>query len=61
MRGGIDMSRRIVKKIGFMGLGRMGTHMANNIHKAGFDLVIHNRSKEKMQAFVEKEIGRAHV
>ncbi len=53
------MSRRIVKKIGFMGLGRMGTHMANNIHKAGFDLVIHNRSKEKMQAFVEKGVRAA--
>ena len=44
----------MVEKVGFIGLGRMGTNMANNIHKAGFDLIIHNRSKEKMQSFIEK-------
>lgn len=35
------------KKIGFIGLGIMGSRMARNLQKAGCDLIIHNRSKEK--------------
>ncbi len=53
------MSGRVIEKVGFIGLGRMGAHMANNILKAGFDLVIHNRSKEKMQPFVEQGVRAA--
>lgn len=33
------------KTIGFIGLGLMGKPMARNLHKAGFALVIHNRSR----------------
>ena len=37
------------KKIGFIGLGRMGLPMSYNLLKAGFDLTVHNRSKPKVQ------------
>ena len=33
-------------KIGYIGLGLMGKSMARNILKAGFPLVVHNRSQE---------------
>lgn len=33
-------------RVGFVGLGRMGQHMARNIAAAGFDLVVWNRSGE---------------
>lgn len=32
-------------KIGYIGLGLMGKAIARNIHKAGFPLVVHNRSR----------------
>lgn len=34
------------KTIGFIGLGLMGKPMARNLRKAGYTLVIHNRSRE---------------
>lgn len=34
-------------KIGFIGLGRMGSAMAANLIKAGFDLTVYNRSSQK--------------
>ena len=37
------------KKIGFIGLGRMGLPMSYNLLKAGFDLTVHNRSQAKVQ------------
>lgn len=37
------------KKIGFIGLGRMGLPMSYNLLKAGFDLTVHNRSRAKVQ------------
>ncbi len=42
-------------KIGFIGLGLMGKPMAKNIHKAGFDLHVFNRSKKKTDEF--KKLG----
>lgn len=33
--------------IGFIGLGIMGSRMANNLLQSGFDLIIFNRTKEK--------------
>ena len=36
------------KKIGFIGLGRMGLPMSYNLLKAGFDLTVHNRSQGKV-------------
>ncbi len=40
-------------RIGYIGLGIMGKPMARNIMKAGFDLVVHNRS----QAAVKELVG----
>ena len=37
------------KKIGFIGLGRMGLPMSYNLLKAGFDLTVHNRSQGKVR------------
>jgi 2-hydroxy-3-oxopropionate reductase len=35
--------------VGYIGLGIMGKPMARNIMKAGFPLVVHNRSKDSVQ------------
>ena len=39
-------------KIGFIGLGIMGTPMAGNLIKAGYSVVVHNRSRAKVDALV---------
>jgi 2-hydroxy-3-oxopropionate reductase len=39
-------------KIGYIGLGIMGKSMARNILKAGFPLVVHNRSREAVDELV---------
>ena len=36
-------------KVGYIGLGLMGKSMARNIMKAGFPLVVHNRSREAIE------------
>ncbi len=36
-------------KIGFIGLGRMGTGMALNLRKAGYEVVVHDARKESAQ------------
>ena len=36
-------------KVGYIGLGLMGKSMAGNIMKAGFPLVVHNRSREVVE------------
>ncbi len=41
-------------KIGFIGLGIMGKPMALNLMKAGFELVVYNRTKSKMNALIEQ-------
>jgi 2-hydroxy-3-oxopropionate reductase len=38
--------------VGYIGLGIMGKSMARNILKAGFPLVVHNRSREAVQELV---------
>lgn len=40
-------------KIGYIGLGLMGKSMARNILKAGFPLVVHNRSRKAVDELVE--------
>jgi 3-hydroxyisobutyrate dehydrogenase-like beta-hydroxyacid dehydrogenase len=40
-------------KIGFIGLGRMGSAMAGNLLKAGHQLTVFNRSPEKLRPLVE--------
>jgi 3-hydroxyisobutyrate dehydrogenase-like beta-hydroxyacid dehydrogenase len=34
-------------RIAFIGLGRMGSGMARNLLRAGHDLTVYNRSREK--------------
>lgn len=40
-------------KIGFIGLGKMGSGICSNIQKAGFELSVYNRTQSKMESFVE--------
>lgn len=40
-------------KIGFIGLGAIGTPMAHNLVAAGFDVTVWNRSSDKCQPLVE--------
>lgn len=41
-------------KVGYIGLGLMGKPIASNILTAGFPLVVHNRSREKVKELVAK-------
>ncbi len=40
-------------RVGFIGLGRMGSAIARNIMKGGFTLTVHNRTASKMKPFLE--------
>ncbi len=42
-----------MEKIGFIGLGIMGGPMAQNLREAGYEVVVHNRTEEKADDFVE--------
>ncbi|RKD24966.1 hypothetical protein BEP19_03780 [Ammoniphilus oxalaticus] len=46
-----------MEKIGFVGLGTMGMPMARNLQKAGYSLVVYNRTAERTRDFV----GQANV
>jgi len=46
-------------KIGFIGLGRMGHHVAANLMKAGHQVTVWNRSQGAVQALVEKGASAA--
>ena len=41
-------------KVGFIGLGIMGKPMARNLLKAGYELVVYTRSREKADELVEE-------
>ena len=41
-------------RVGFIGLGAMGRHMAANLHKAGLLTAVFNRTVEKAQAFARE-------
>jgi 3-hydroxyisobutyrate dehydrogenase-like beta-hydroxyacid dehydrogenase len=41
-------------KLGFIGLGIMGSRMAANLQKQGYDLVVHNRTKSKANTLVAR-------
>lgn len=40
-------------KIGFIGLGIMGSRMAANLQQGGHELVVHNRTPEKAQSLID--------
>jgi 3-hydroxyisobutyrate dehydrogenase len=46
-------------RVGFVGLGTMGTGMARNLAKAGFELALCSRTEEKARALAG-ELQRAH-
>lgn len=46
--------------IGFIGLGNMGEPMANNLLKAGYTLIVYNRTLSKAEALVAKGARLAH-
>ena len=39
-------------KVGYIGLGLMGKPIAKNILKAGFPLIVHNRSSRAVEELV---------
>lgn len=41
----------MAEKVGLIGLGIMGQPMARNLLEAGYELVVHNRSREVVQQF----------
>src|SRR2546421_3292310 len=44
----------MIKKIAYLGLGTMGSGMASNLLKAGYQLTVWNRSIEKCKPFARK-------
>jgi 3-hydroxyisobutyrate dehydrogenase-like beta-hydroxyacid dehydrogenase len=40
-------------KIGFIGLGNMGSAIAMNLLKAGHDLTVYNRTAEKAKPLIK--------
>ena len=48
-------------KIGFIGLGRMGHHVAANLLKAGHSVTVWNRSQDPVQALVAKGAQAARI
>src|SRR5215471_4560116 len=48
-----DEENRLMK-IGFIGLGNMGSAMAMNLLKAGHEITVYNRSAEKAEPLLEQ-------
>lgn len=48
-------------KVGYIGLGIMGKSMARNIMKAGFEVVVHNRSRQSVNELVVEGAIEAHT
>jgi len=44
----------MIKTISYLGLGTMGSGMASNLLKAGYELTAWNRSVEKCEPFARK-------
>ncbi|KAH9564953.1 hypothetical protein CY35_04G050800 [Sphagnum magellanicum] len=42
------------QRVGFVGLGNMGAHMASKLLKAGHHLTVHDKNEGVMRAFAEK-------
>jgi 3-hydroxyisobutyrate dehydrogenase len=45
-------------RVGFIGLGIMGSRMAANLRKAGFDVTVWNRTREKADEWAEAHGGQ---
>ena len=44
------------QRVGFIGIGAMGTPMSENILKAGFPLTVYDRVPERTQAFAARGV-----
>jgi len=51
---GVTAGPQSADKVAMIGLGKMGSGLAHNIQKSGFDLVVFNRTTVKAQAFVDR-------
>ncbi len=49
-----------MKKVGYIGLGIMGKSIARNIMRAGFSVVVHNRSRAAVMELVEEGATEAN-
>ncbi|MCJ7569398.1 MAG: NAD(P)-dependent oxidoreductase [Anaerolineales bacterium] len=49
----------MVKRVGYIGLGLMGKPIARNLMKAGFPLIVHNRSQAAVEELVKEGAERA--
>ncbi len=47
-------------RVGFIGIGAMGTPMSKNLIKAGFDLTVYDRDLKKAEALVAEGASLAH-
>lgn len=45
-----------IRRIGFIGLGIMGTPMARNLLRAGFDLTVYNRTRARAEALAAEGV-----
>jgi len=48
----------MIKTISYLGLGTMGSGMASNLLKTGYQLTVWNRSVEKCEPFARKRRPR---
>jgi 3-hydroxyisobutyrate dehydrogenase len=46
-----------MERIGFVGLGIMGSRMAANLRRAGYDLTVHNRTRERAEEWAAEHGG----
>jgi 3-hydroxyisobutyrate dehydrogenase-like beta-hydroxyacid dehydrogenase len=46
------------RAVGFIGLGIMGSRMAANLQRAGFELTVYNRTRERAEAWAAEHGGR---
>jgi len=50
----------MIKRVGFVGLGIMGTGMARNLLRAGFEVRVWNRTASRMQPLVDEGAAAAN-
>jgi 2-hydroxy-3-oxopropionate reductase len=55
-----DSKELLMLTVGYIGLGLMGKSIARNILKAGFPLVVHNRSRAAVEELVAEGASPAH-
>jgi 3-hydroxyisobutyrate dehydrogenase-like beta-hydroxyacid dehydrogenase len=55
----VKIARGAFMKVGFIGLGNMGSGMAASLLKAGHELAVYNRTSDKTRPLVEKGARKA--